>query len=46
MKHDEIIEYYPSGEISCKYCYINGNLVTELECISYNRNLKLKLLVL
>jgi len=43
-KHGEFIDYYSSGEISYKFYYINDNLVTELEWLCYNRNLKLDLL--
>jgi len=42
--HGEYIGYYSSGEISYKYWYLYGESVTELEWISYNRNIKLKLL--
>jgi len=40
----EYINYYSSGEISYKCNYVNGSYVTELEWLSYNRNLKLELL--
>jgi len=42
--HGECIKYYSSGEISYKCNYVNGSYVTELEWLSYNRNLKLELL--
>jgi len=44
--HGEHISYYSSGEVSIKSYNINGNVVSELEWISYSRNIKLGLLVL
>jgi len=43
-RHGEYIRYYKSGEITYKYYYIYGKSVTKLDCISYNRNIKLELL--
>jgi len=44
--HGECIYYYPGGEIFYKSCYIDGKGVIELEWISYNRNIKLELILL
>jgi len=43
-RQGEHIDYYLSGEIKYKCSYINDNLVSELDWISYNRNLKFELL--
>jgi len=43
-KHGEHIEYYKSGDIWYKSYYIYGKFITELDWISYNRNIKLELL--
>jgi len=43
-KHGEYIQYLLTGEMWSKINYINGEFVTELEWISYNRNIKLELL--
>jgi len=40
----ESINYYLSGVIFYKSYYIYGKSVSELEWISYNRNIKLELL--
>jgi len=42
--HGEYIYYYINGEVECKYYYICSNEITELDWISYNRNIKLELL--
>jgi len=42
--HGEFIYYYRSGEVECKCYHINGDDVTKLVWISYNRNLKLELI--
>jgi len=42
--HGEFIFYYRSGEISYVWYYIYSECVSELEWISYNRNLKLEFL--
>jgi len=42
--HGECIYYLISGEIESKSNYLYGKRVTELECLCYNRNLKLDLL--
>ena len=44
--HGLYIHYYTSGDICSTYYHINGNLVTELEWLSYNRNIKLELILL
>jgi len=43
-RHGESIYYYESGEIYSKYYHIDGKSDTELEWLSYNRNLKFKFL--
>jgi len=43
-RHGESIIYFKTGEIESKCYYINDNLITELEWLGYNRNLKLELL--
>ena len=40
----ECIYYFLSGELNYKSYYIYDKAVTELEWISYNRNIKLELL--
>jgi len=42
--HGESIGYYENGKLYYKSYYINGDYVSELNWISYNRNLKLDLL--
>jgi len=42
--HGEFIEYYENSEIISKSYYINNELVTYSEWLSYNRNLKFKLI--
>ena len=43
-RHGEYTNYFIDGEINYKYYHINGKMVTELEWLSYNRNLTLQLL--
>jgi len=43
-RHGEFIRYFITGEIEYKCWYLDGKSVTESECISYNRNIKLVLL--
>jgi len=43
-RQGEYIIYYESGKIRSKYYFIDDKVVTELEWISYNRNIKLELL--
>ena len=45
-RHGEFTAYYESGEVDFKSYDINGEGVTELEWLSYNRNIKFELLVL
>jgi len=42
--HGEYISYYLNGEISYVWYYIYSEWVTELEWISYIRNIKLEFL--
>jgi antitoxin component YwqK of YwqJK toxin-antitoxin module len=40
--HGESIHYYKSGEIESKLYYINNDVVTDQEWLSYKRNIKLE----
>jgi len=44
--HGEYIRYFKDGEIYYKSNYLGGKPVTELEWLSYNRNIKLELILL
>jgi hypothetical protein len=42
VKHGEYISYLKSGEVIYKWYYINNDMVTESEWLSYNRDIKLE----